>query len=225
MTNYPVLAAPVLAMALLVSGCGNDEAFNADFDTMKDSFRSALSTGKDDGNTQLTPETIGAMLASNPRPMMTVDIEDRIAGFVSLIEVNGAYRTFGNSARQAVIFRNGVLSGTRGMGADLMSTSIGTSGLIAARRNGQAMRVNRYLDGEGKTTEARFSCTVTVGESKSVGQGLVKGSGRLVTENCAATDGFKISNSYVVSGGGQVLWSRQWIGPDHGYAVIAPIRL
>lgn len=123
-----------------------------------------------------------------------------------------------------MIFRNGVLSGTRGLGGDLMSSDIGTVGLITARRAGQGERVSRHLDGEGKTVETRFSCAVSVGESKPVAFALVQGTGLVVNETCTAPD-LQITNNYVVDSGGRVLWSRQWIGPGHGAVVIVPARL
>ena len=225
MTRAVILGA--WASALMLSACGNDAAFNSDMDAMKggfQQFKAAIRGQSGAESTQVSGEAIAATLASNPRPMSVVTIEDRkSSGIVSLIQVNGSYRTYGNASRQAVVFRGGLLSATRGLGDDLMSSDIGTAGLIHARRTGQANRVSRHLDGEGKTVEARMNCAVSVGDSKSVGLGQVRGTGRVVTEACSS-EGVEISNSYVVDGQGRILWSRQWHGPTNGYLVVQPIR-
>ncbi len=222
MTRVAILGA--LTSVLVLVGCGNDTAFNSDVDAMKGGFKhfsAALRGNRGSTASQVTGEMISQTLASNPNPMSLVTIDDRNAsGIVSLIEVNGAYRTYGNSSRQAVVFRNGLLSATRGVGDDLMSSDIGTAGLIHARKAGQSVRVNRYLDGEGKTNEVRLTCTVGVGGRKKVGLGT----GRVVSETCVS-EGTSISNSYVVNGQGQVIWSRQWHGAGNGYLTIQPLRL
>lgn len=213
-----------LASVFALAACGNDTAFNSDVDALKDGFkhfRTALKGKAGAEASQVSDEMIAATLASNPRPMSIVTIEDRSSsGIVSLIDANGAYRTYGNASRQALVFHNGLLSATRGLGDDLMSSDIDTAGLIVSRKDGQATRVSRYLDGEGKTIEARMTCSVSVGENKTVGLGT----GRVVSEACTS-DGADINNSYVVDGQGRVLWSRQWHGHGNGYLVVQPIRL
>jgi hypothetical protein len=227
MTRKTILGA--LASVLVLGACGNDVAFNSDKESIKSRFKHfkvALQGMSGAEPTAVSGDMITATLASNPRPMSVVTIEEKNAsGIMSLIDVNGAYRTYGNSSRQAMIFRQGLLTGSRGLGDDLMSSDVGTAGLIHARRAGQAARVSRYLDGEGKTVETRMTCSVSVGGSKTVGLGQVGGPGRVVAENCTPQDGTAIGNSYVVDGQGRVLWSRQWHGPGQGYMVVQPIRL
>lgn len=225
----PALGVSVLAAALALSGCGNDSAFNSDVSAVKGSFKSLLpGSGKTKGPqpAQLSGQAIAAVLQSIPKPISVVTFEDeQAAGVVSLIETNGAYRTYGNSARQAMIFAGGLLTGTRGLGEDLMSSNIAQSkALISARRAGQTTRVNRYLDGDATTVEMRFACAVSVGESKSVALGHVRGTGRVVTEACTSGE-TDISNTYVVDQAGRILWSRQWIGSGRGYVTVQPIRL
>ena len=214
---------------LALAGCGNDQSFKDDFVAIKDSMKLAVSARRQSGSPQqahLSAEMIGSVLVGHSRPVTAVTIEDRNStGFFTLIESNGAYGTYGSADRQALVFKRGVLTGTRGLGADLMSSSSDSSiALISARRSGNGTRVHRYIDGGEETVEIRFSCSVSVGESKSIAFGTVRGTGRVVREVCGS-DGQQITNTYVVDGGSRVLWSRQWIGPSHGYAAIAPVRL
>ena len=106
----------------------------------------------------------------------------------------------------SVSLRQGVLVATRGLGFDLMTADVDAV-LPALRGGGQGVvRVHRYLDGEEQVVIRSFICDYT-------GRGTV-------TETCHS-DGFKITNSYQLGGGG-IIASRQWVSPEQGYLRLEP---
>ena len=215
------------AAVLALSACSNEQSFKDDYQALGGSLKSIFARDKGgDASDALSVEAITSVLSGHDRAVTALTFEERnTAGLYTHIETNGAYKTFGSADRQALIFKRGVLTGTRGLGADLMSSdSDGSIALVTARRSGSATRVHRYLDGDEKTEELRFSCSVSAGGSKSVAFGVMRGTGRVMSETCQSAD-LQITNQYVVNGSGVVLWSRQWVGPEHGYAIVSPARL
>src|SRR5690606_2017099 len=111
----------------------------------------------------------------------------------------------------ALIFRSGMLSGTRGLGNDLSVAEPGTEALIRAGRSGSAKRIMRYFSGDGLERPLDFDCTVAPGPAASV-----------MTESCQG-HGLSFQNSYMVQGG-QIPVSRQWVGPALGYVTVQTLR-
>ena len=125
---------------------------------------------------------------------------------------DAAYHVVGSTpAEEALILRNGMLVGTRGLGHDLSVAEPGTEGLIRAGASGSGTRVMRYFAGDGVERPLQFACTVGAGPRPGV-----------TVESCEG-HGTSFQNSYMV-GGGQIAVSRQWIGPDLGYVTIQVLR-
>jgi hypothetical protein len=140
------------------------------------------------------------------------------------IEQNQGYETFGSSDRRSVTMRNGVLTATRGLGGDLMSSDLsGVMPLITARKQGRGARVMRFLDGEDQTVEIRFDCTVTPGQSIPVKAGQLDTTARQVTERCTAGDR-TITNTYLVDNHGRSFSAKQWAGVTNGYLLFQTMR-
>ena len=170
--------------------------------------------------------TIARVLQSQPGPLMLVVVPERDqTALLAPIGQNLAYRTWATNSREALILKNGVLAGTRGLGDDLMSSEIESVGaLIRGRRAGQATRTYRYLDGENKERPLQLTCTVARGGSESVqmasGQRL---STVQMIEECRGA-GREVRNVYFVTGSGRIPQSRQWQGPEIGDIAIQILR-
>lgn len=143
------------------------------------------------------------------------------------IETNGAYRTwaaYGSSDRRNLTTKGGLITATRGLGFDLMSSDVdGVLRLITGRRNGTAKRVQRYLNGENIIYEITADCTVTRGPVQAYMLGIKNQNAIGVIENCKAPD-YEFTNTYLVSDNGRILQAQQWLSPFYGHALILQLR-
>jgi hypothetical protein len=215
--------AGLCALALLAA-CGSD-AENGTIKSIGTTFLASLKAGKAPEPQPLTAQQIGQALASTSEPVNMIVVENRQAqGLVQQIEVNGPYRTYANPQRHAIIFRSGIVTATRGLGGDLMSSDINRLlPLIRSRQSGVAPYTMRFLDGEDVTYELTYSCNVTSGGTHQVAAGVINTSARLMSAKCTG-NGPELSNSFLVAGNGSVVGSRQWLGDLTGYVSVQPLR-
>ncbi|MDF1668161.1 MAG: YjbF family lipoprotein [Roseovarius sp.] len=143
------------------------------------------------------------------------------------IASNGAYRTWadvGSSDRRSITTKNGVLTATRGLNQDLMSSDVDqTLSLISARKSGSSTRVQRYLNGEDIIYEVRLNCTVSRGPDTPVHIGEINRMAIQMTETCHGDDR-DMTNIYTVDASGRVLQSVQWLNEFYGTTVIQQLR-
>ncbi|WEF23020.1 YjbF family lipoprotein [Paracoccus sp. S3-43] len=208
------LAATLLAG---LAGCGNDGRglgpFGALVQTAGQVMAERRAEGQQPAAAAKSPQEAAAeALRINPGPLIQVGFEnlDRTQ-VMAMTGQNGAMRTYMTPSEEAVILRNGMLVGTRGLGNDLSVAEPGTEGLIRAGASGSGTRVMRYLSGDGLERPLRFACTVGAGPRPGV-----------IVESCQG-HGASFQNSYMVQGG-QIPVSRQWLGPVLGYVTIQTLR-
>lgn len=174
------------------------------------------------------PEALAASaMASFKGPLILAQIEK--SGLLTALGEtgrNGAVRTYATSNEQTLMFRNGLLAGTRGLGDDLMSASTdAAAALILRRQSGAAARTYRYLDGEGIERPLPMQCTIATGPAKSFAFAGRHYDTIQIDETCAAsTASLTVSNAYWVTGEGTVALSRQWIGPGLGHMTVQLVR-
>lgn len=165
-------------------------------------------------------------MAATDAPMMLVAVPNRKAvAVMQQIETNGPYATFGARERVSMTLRGGMVTATRGFGDDLMSSNVNAAlDLVSRRKAGPVTRVQRFLDGENQTVELVTNCVVAVGGTSSL---EIDGKPRMaqaLTETCQAQV-TQFQNSYQVdTGTGQILQSRQWIGPLNGHLVMQVLQ-
>ena len=213
------------ALGLGLAGCGNDPDISANRATIGKTVSAILGRGDAAAAPAATLEQQAAQaLASGDAAVLVASKELGGDGVLIQIAENGDYDHFGNARREVMTFRHGVLTNTRGLGNDLMSSDIAESlALIRGRRAGTAERRMRYLDGEDKTFTYTFRCTVSVGGSESYSSGRISTGVTTVTEECsAASRNFR--NTYKVDGSGEVVASRQWMAPLHGTFAFSLLR-
>ena len=161
-----------------------------------------------------SPEQMAAeALAVNKGPLVLVGFESLGRNQVmAMTGQNGTMRTFMAPSKEAVILRQGMLVGTRGLGNDLsVAEAPQLEALIRAGRSGQGPRVMRYYTGDGKERPLNFTCTTGPGPKPGV-----------IVEDCQG-HGAQFQNSYITQGG-QIAVSRQWVGPALGYVTIQTLR-
>jgi hypothetical protein len=214
-----------LAAALAVAACGNanPEAAKA----LRELPRALFS--KKQPPQPITPEQMAKALASTQQAVYLLDLERLQAQvLMQAIERNGPYQTFGNSARQVVVLREGMITSTRGLGGgDLMSSEEDSLlGRIRSRSAGTVSYDQRFLTPEDVTVVKRYTCSVVPGGPTPVLSGLVQTTGYSVTATCIAVDGISpdFTNTYALSGDGYILTSKQWAGSTIGYVKTLALR-
>lgn len=140
-------------------------------------------------------------------------------------ERNGRFTTYFSPTVQSITLDQGVLTATRGLGADLLSADVSrTARLIRQRQTGSAPRSMTFLNGEGTTTTLSFNCEVLPRQQQVFESGQIKRQAQVVTESCKS-DSYEFTNSYMVDGGGKILSARQWLHPLGGTVLFQFMRL
>lgn len=212
-----------LALAATLAGCGNDASVQQTTAVLRNV--GGLITGRGGASAPAAPtaEQVSQTLSSTSEPVALINFEETdLTALVIRIERNGNYDTYASSDRRTVTFKDGLITASRGLGGDLMSSTLdGSLALVSARRSGSAVRQMRFLDGEDQIFAYDFTCTVTDNGSQPL-----PGSGkpaRQMTEACGG-DLRSFENTYYLNSAGDVTASRQWMGPILGYVNVAQAR-
>jgi len=222
------LAAALFCGATL-SACGNMPGQDVSLVSMAKDVLSGKKAAQQAAAPQ-TPEMVAAAVSQalketdQPLALMAIESRGGAVALIQQIERNGAYVTWGSADRRSVTTRNGMITATRGLGQDLMSSSVSPSlALVSSRQSGSAQRVHRYLDGENQTIELVTTCTISRAGTGRVVSGEINRPVTKMTESCVAQT-TRFQNSYQVDSAGRILQSMQWIGPLNGSAVIQMLR-
>lgn len=207
-----------LTAALALVSCGNA---NKDTTALLKQLPKAIFSKKQ-APKPLTPQQIAQALGSTTDSVYLFELESRgkVQILLQDIQRNGPYQTYGNPARQVIVLRDGMITSTRGLGGDLMSSEEDQLlAYVKARREGRVSYDQRFLTPEDVTEVRRYSCYLTTGGNVPVAAGLVRASGQLVTAKCTAADGVSrdFTNAYVVGSDGYIYSGRQWLGSYIGY--------
>jgi hypothetical protein len=208
----------LLALTALTA-CGNEGSTGGDpFTIAAQTAITAVAARRDaaEAAPQTAPKSAGERAAEalrvNPGPLITAGFESLgKTQIMAMTAQNGAMRTYMTPSEEALILRNGMLIGTRGLGNDLSVAEPGTEPLIRAGRAGQATRIMRIYSGDGLERPLTFDCAVGAGPNPGV-----------MVEDCKG-HGTSFQNSFMVQGG-QIPVSRQWMGPGLGYVTIQTLR-
>lgn len=223
--NKAVRGIAVLAALAALVGCGNRTDQSVFLKTARSGGLKKAGQGSAPTKEQLASAVQGA-LAGTDLPVALVVVEGRNAtAILTRIEKNGPYHTWGTPDRRTVTTRMGVVTATRGLGNDLMSSSVSESiAMISGRRNGSATRIMRYLDGGNATVELVATCQYSKGGSQRYSAGALKNVATTkMTESCTAGER-SFTNTYLVDGRGVPVQSRQWLNPGSGHLLIQRMR-
>jgi hypothetical protein len=221
-----------LAATLALSACGNDttktENAHVAGGVVRDIaalVRPNKAPAKDAAPAQDDEALAQAALRSLKTPSLIATIEStRSRSVLGMIGENGTMRTYATPTQQSMIFRQGILVGTRGLGHDMMSAEIDAlAPLIHGRRAGTVPVTLRYLDGLGLERPLPVTCTVSTGADQAFDFAGSHWQGQQVVQTCT-DNGANFTNNFVVSASGDILLSRQWIGPALGYVTLRVVR-
>ena len=213
-----------VSIAMGLASCGNDPNNVPAGQILKNTVTSLFNRESAEP-APLNAQQIQAALDARPESIAVVQVESRKASAMMLqIGQNGPYKTYATSQKQTVVMRNGVVTATRGLGGDLMSSELGgATDAISGTRAGGVTRTMRFLDGEDKEFALRFRCQITPGDGGRMTLGEVDTEVTSVAESCNG-GGQTFSNIYYVGQSGNVVGSRQWLGSVTGYVTIQLAR-
>lgn len=162
-----------------------------------------------------------AALARAGAPVLQVGVESAgTATFARREGLRAGITTYVTPDGAAVILQDGMLRGTRGLGADMLASDIAAShDLILSLRDGTAERFHTFLDGGNQAVTQRFVCDVAVQGAREIAIGAERMRTVLMTENCRDF----VNYYWVVPGAGRVVQSRQWSGAFSGMLVIREV--
>lgn len=160
-----------------------------------------------------TPARPAATLSADA-PEITVLMRQRGVQFrMFLIETDGADQVWAAKDGAQIALTDGVLTATRGFGADLMSAEAPTRAALTDAQPDHP-RLRYFLSGEGQTRRIAFACSVTHGEGSAASKG------REVVETCTSEIG-TTRNQYWLGPDNRLLKSREWVSHGVGYIEIS----
>ncbi|KMK65394.1 YjbF family lipoprotein [Puniceibacterium sp. IMCC21224] len=217
-------AIAALTVCAVLAGCGNETKIINPAFLIRDVAKQAMSGGNKDGFA-VSKAQIDTGLNFTPLPLAMVTIEKRKGQALMLeVEQNGPYRTYATADRQSFTLRGGILTATRGIGDDLMSTdNAGLVQLVQARRDGTAPYILRLLDGENITRTLNFTCEVFSEGSESYALGQISANATKMIANCTG-DMKPFTDTFLVDGSGHVIEARQWVGETTEYITVQALR-
>ncbi|WP_420557471.1 YjbF family lipoprotein [Roseovarius sp.] len=224
-----LLAAGLIA-ALGLTACTNTRQESSILTVGKsliDSRRAQPGAGRQVDDSIVQRE-IGRALQSTDGPLALMQIEGTgSVAVLRVIETNGPHSTWaawGTSERRSVSTRGGVITSTRGLGTDLMSSSInGLLTMVSRRQDGIESQVLRHLDGENQIEETLAYCAFTPGPRQDYAAGALRLQATRVDVYCKSDNG-TFSNYYLVSQNGRIVKSRTWLGEGLGYFTLSHLR-
>lgn len=203
-----------LALAVMLGGC--------------DSYRGGGGVG------QLVVDGVKGLRAPEPKPAPPPTAEELAAIPVSVLQAgvesrgtsarlvqvaeNRGHRTWIAADGVSVTLRDGVLTETRGLGEDLISADVTqTLDLLNGSFRREAVRVHRYLDGEGHLYVISYLCEITGREADNVTIVGRRIAAERITESCYSARGAQFENVYWRGRDGRIVAGRHWVGPKTGY--------
>ncbi|MGN0932441.1 YjbF family lipoprotein [Falsigemmobacter intermedius] len=125
------------------------------------------------------------------------------------VATTGGAETFSTTDPLTLTLRQGRLVETRGLPQDLISADPGPP-LSALRSGARHSGLWQVIGADDQVTDIRLDCAVRLCRSGGL---------RRIEEHCTGP-GFSVINQFVTNAAHSLLWSRQWVGPAAGYALL-----
>lgn len=142
--------------------------------------------------------------------------------FLGQVRATAGAVTWLSSDGASVITKSGLVSGTRGIGASLMSADVSGVHSALAAGGGKAQRSMWFLDGLDQSVRQDFTCQITPLGAETIHIFQTRHATRKYLETCDGARG-RFTNLYWIANG--VVWqSSQWLSPDVGNITIARVK-
>lgn len=166
-----------------------------------------------------------ALTATDGKVMIAILETRNVVAIMGVAETNHGYETWEAADRRSLILKGGVLTASRGLGDDLMSSSSdGSIAMIRSRQEGHTTRSYNFLTGMGQISNLEVQCEIIKGSNDHVAAGEIDSDATTFAEICVA-DPLKIQNLYWVDSKGNIIKSRQWLSSEVGYVLFQHLRL
>lgn len=219
----------VLLGLVLLAACSNERSSDNAISAARTVFGQIRAGGPPPPpSPELVAKVARDALSKTTEAVAIYSLEDRNAvAVLRPVARNGAYTTwasYGSSDRRSATTHHGVLSETRGLGNDLMSSRLSPLlDVVRRRENGVATIRQRYLNGENQIVTIAADCEITRGaaETHEIG-GRNVSVVRMDAQCWQAERG--VENTYLVDDTGRILQSHHWAGPTMGYSTVRLLR-
>ncbi len=217
--KYPFPKSALALIALFVAACGTESQSPSaqvfqNVQSLLQSGPKAAPPGPDDLLTRATIDQVTV-------PYGMVGVERRGAyASMTLAGTNRDHASWVTSDGVGVVLKNDLLTGTKGLGADLLTADLGGLDSLVRAGNGRATRVHRFLDGEGRVFALSYECTLSAAGSETITIIGKSYATRVVSENCVSNQG-SFENRYWLGQSDGVMWqSRQWVSEGVGHILV-----
>lgn len=213
------------AAALVLAGCGSEGNAPDLTDQLVSTLQETLQQRRATKAPQAAASVTRAQVDQSTVPLLRLTVgETNSQATAAELARNGDTATYFMATGQAIYLRGGLMTGTRGLGYDLMSMDMPYRSVAAALKGGSYTRVHRYLNGENRTVKLSATCSMQVKRTGTLTQLERQYSVRHVVETCTG-EGVSFQNTYDLDArSGQVWRSRQWVGPVAEHAVIEQLK-
>ncbi|WP_380056263.1 YjbF family lipoprotein [Falsihalocynthiibacter sp. SS001] len=158
-------------------------------------------------------------IETNTKPLIVVVIEETQGmGFLAYQANNKGYKTWRTSDDTSFIFRNGFLTGTKGLGQDLVSASVPSR----AASSGSQARTHYYLDGDDNVVGQNFACNWKFVGSETTPVIIKTYQTKHYSESCESGE-LSFKNDYWLDSSGIIRQSRQYVSETVGYVSLLKI--
>lgn len=162
---------------------------------------------------QLTPSALSGL--QGPIMYFALESKKTEAGALLIYDDNHS-RVWSTNDGISLRMEHGVLAETRGLGNDLIHSDVAEATLAIRHGHKEALVLKQYLNAEDTLQTRSYLCRYQSGRFEP----LVTLAGRFmakrVQEECVTSDA-RVQNYYWVSAQGQIVKSRQWVGPFNNY--------
>ena len=204
----------LLALTPALFGCGADQAVNPVTTAVQ---VIDLITGPRQAPLDIRASFTPEVLAGIKQPLLAAEMPARKANATMVVVgENAGHRTWVAADGIMLITQDGILTGTRGFGRDLMVSNVSAVGPALRAGSGSVAREMSRIDDEGHVTPTRYQCVITRGGPQQIDLVSRQVATHLVTEACDNPAGEGFVNRYWLDGTGRIRQSDQWVGPGYG---------
>jgi len=220
------IAVPLVALAL--AGCSSQPEQLPVLTRVKEIAKGLVRAKPDTTARKRLVESLSRkqLIGMGNVPLILVLIEaNRNYATLTQISANGGYAVFVSGDNKTMTFRKGVLTATRGMGADLFALdATATLARLRLLKRGEVAQLQkryRFLNAENGLDETRFDCTIGNRGVESVISVHKRFRLERFDERCSSPGKAAFVNTYWMDPKSRIIWrSRQWVAPKGGYVTI-----
>jgi hypothetical protein len=219
-------ALSILFAVTILAGCASEPSETPEAKVVFQQLKNAIFSRKGDVEGQRrSVESLSReqFIGAATNPFILVDIESsRQYATLNLISKNGDHSVYLSADNKSMTLQHGLLTATRGMGADLMALDVGNTLAALSSTTGTTLttRSHRSMNGENALETTVFQCDFETHGLEKVSSVNKVFSLTKITESCSgpADSALSYTNTYWIDKKSGTIWkSRQWAGSIIGY--------